>query len=372
MAKETLLIIQAFEKLDDPRVEDARKLHELLDIVVIAVCAVVSGAEDWVHIAQFGRIKEPWFREFLELRNGVPSHDTFRRVFSILDKDKFLEVFTNWTSALSEATEKGVVAIDGKSLRRAMDRKTGLTPIHLVQAWSYEAGICLGQLAVREKSNEIDAIPRLLELLSLKGCTVTIDAMGCQKEIAAKIVEKEAGYALALKKNHPTLHAAVENYFKETPEDKLQIYETTDGGEHGRIEVRKYLLSTDIAWSGADTQWDGLKAFGAVISTREINSKITTETRLYLTTLTDVKEFGAAVRNHWSIENSLHWVLDVNFNEDSSRAHVGNSAFNLALLRKFALNLIKKESSQKMSFKGRKLMATWDTDYMQKVVGFKG
>lgn len=371
MKKKTLLV-EAFEELEDPRADDGRKLHDLVDIIVISVCAVISGAENWVDISRFAEAKHDWLKEFLLLRSGVPSHDTIRRVFSILDKDKFLDAFIVWTNALSEATKSGVVAIDGKSLRRSLDGKNSQPPIHLVQAWSHEAGLCLGQLAVREKSNEIDAIPKLLELLSLKGCTVTIDAMGCQKNIAKKIQEKEAGYVLGLKKNHPKLYDSVEDFFKNAPEQKLQTHQTTDGGEHGRIEVRRYFLSTDISWSGADTQWAGLKAFGAVISEREINTKITTETRFFLTTIQDVKEFAAAVRNHWSIENSLHWVLDVNFNEDQSRAHVGNSAYNLALLRKFALNLIKKETSKKISFNGRKLLAMWSIDYMVKVLGVKG
>lgn len=307
-------------------------------------------------------------RQFLSLPNGVPSHDTFRRVISLLNPKRFEELFTRWVNRLQE-TFRGVVAIDGKSLRRSFNHQRELGPLHLVQAWSVEHGLVLGQEAVSDKSNEITAIPELLEQLSVAGNIVTIDAMGCQKEIAAKIRKKKADYVLALKKNHGDLFDDVELYFQSAAENDFHefagtTHQTVEKG-HGRIETRRYFFTTDIGWSGADAEWKDLAAFGMVEATREINGKASTERRFYLTSLqSSAEEFATAVRGHWGIENSLHWVLDIVFREDESRTSDRNGARNLALLRKIALNLMKRDSSYKASLHNKRRRAAWDPEYL--------
>jgi predicted transposase YbfD/YdcC len=365
------LLIQEFTQLEDPRVDDRRKKHELVDIIVIAICAVISGADCFTSIAEFGRVREQWFSKFLRLPNGIPSHDTFRRVFSLLNPKRFEELFTCWVRCLEE-TLRGVVAIDGKSLRRSFDGARELGPLHLVQAWSVDHGLVLGQEVVSGKSNEMTAIPQLLDQLSVEGNIVTIDAMGCQKDIAEEIRDKKADYVLALKRNHGNLYEDVELYFQTATVDDFSgtTYETVEKG-HGRIETRKYFLTNDVAWSGADAEWKDLAGFGMVEATREIHGITSTERRYYLTSLTSsAEEFGKAVRGHWGIENSLHWVLDVVFREDDSRVRERHAAQNLALLRKIALNVIKRDSSYKASLRAKRLRATWDPDYLLTLLTF--
>jgi len=370
----TISIIQHFSELEDPRADDERKKHELLDIVVMAILGVICGAEDWVNISEFGKAKEDWFRQFLKLPNGVPSHDTFRRVFSLLSPEKFVGVFSKWVSALSEATDGEIVAIDGKTLRGSFDRASDKAALHVVNAWSCANGLVLGQVEVDGKSNEITAIPKLVEILELSGCTVTIDAMGCQKDIAEQIRDEGADYVLALKGNHGDLYEDVKLYFESHKSNdfadfKGEKHETVDG-DHGRIETRRYYLETDIEWSGADAVWKDLAGFGMVEATREVNGKVSTETRYYLTSLTgSAEELARAVRNHWQVENSMHWVLDVAFREDDCRTRDRRAAQNFSLLRKIALNLLKNEKSVKVGVKGKRLRAGWDNQYLLRVLG---
>jgi len=370
----TISIIQHFSELEDPRADDERKKHELLDIVVMAILGVICGAEDWVNISEFGKAKEDWFRQFLKLPNGVPSHDTFRRVFSLLSPEKFVGVFSKWVSALSEATDGEIVAIDGKTLRGSFDRASDKAALHVVNAWSCANGLVLGQVEVDGKSNEITAIPKLVEILELSGCTVTIDAMGCQKDIAEQIRDEGADYVLALKGNHGDLYEDVKLYFESHKSNdfadfKGEKHETVDGA-HGRIETRRYYLETDIEWSGADAVWKDLAGFGMVEATREVNGKVSTETRYYLTSLTgSAEELARAVRSHWQVENSMHWVLDVAFREDDCRTRDRRAAQNFSLLRKIALNLLKNDKSVNVGVKGQRLRAGWDNQYLLSVLG---
>lgn len=364
-----------FQDLADPRV-DRTKRHQLLDIVVIAVAATVCGADNWVDIAAWGRVREEWLRTFLELPNGIPAHDTFGRVFARLDGDAFVECFMNWTQALQEATGGQVIAVDGKTLRRSYDRAAGKNAVHVVSAWGASNGLVLGQVKTEDKSNEITAIPALLKLLDLQDCTVTIDAMGCQTKIAQQIVDQGGDYVLAVKDNQPKLHEQVrdalafaeETGFRNVASD---TYEVLEKG-HGRVEKRRYTVVTEawylrhIDW---DERWPKLGLIGKVESERRIGKQVSRETRYYISSLTgDARAFGRAVRQHWGVENQCHWVLDVVFDEDNSRARVGNSAQNLAVLRRLALNLLRNEKTSKRSLNGKRLLAGWDPAYLHRVL----
>ncbi len=365
-------IIDAFSDLPDPRL-DRTKRHQLSDILIITLCGAICGVDNWVEMERFGGAKIKWFRTFLDLPNGIPSHDTIGRVYAALDPDCFRQCFISWVESLALVEEGDVIAIDGKSIRRSLDVASGTSPLHLVNAWASEAGIALGQLATEKKSNEITAIPRLLQQLKVAGCIVTTDAMGCQKAVAATIVEKGADYTLRLKRNHPLVWQEVHDYFDSEIGDTLHkseatFVETTDGG-HGRIEVRRYWLATDIGWFEDAHQWPSLKAFGMVESERTVaDGPTTSHRRYYLTSLDHVADFSRSARSHWAIENSLHWVLDMAFDEDQSRARVGNAAENLAILRQVALNLIKQEKVEKVGVKTKRKMCGWDHDYLLTVL----
>lgn len=353
-----------FSDLEDPRETNAR--HDLLEILLIALCTMLCGGEDCTDMALFGRSKEPFLRQFLRLRHGIPSHDTFSRVFRLLDPVKFHACFLGFMQRFAETTE-GVVAIDGKTLRHSFDRATGGSALHLVSAWAAEQRLVLGQLAVDGKSNEITAVPKLLEMLSLKGTIVTVDAMGCQRDIAQQIIDQGGDYALALKGNQGSLHADV-SLFLDDPQLAVEGTHTSVDGEHGRIETRTAMVSSDIAWLQEQHAWPGLAAVGKVLRTRESGGKITTEAAYYLlSTPLSAERFSEVARQHWGIENSLHWVLDVTMNEDQSRNRKDHGPENLAMLRRLALNLARLEPS-KGSMKGKLKRAGWDDQFLAQLL----
>jgi len=365
-----LNLITVLKEVPDPRV-DRRKLHLLPDLLSIAICALLCGADSFEDMEVFGEAKLDWFETFLELPHGIPSHDTFNRVFAALDPQGFLECFMRWTQSLRTAVAEEVVALDGKALRRAINK--GDCPKVVVSAWAADNGLALGQLKVDDKSNEIKAVPKLLRVLELAGCIVTLDAMGCQKEIAKEIKEADADYVLALKGNQGQAHAEVRSYLDDAIARKtkeLAFVETVDKG-HGRLEARRYWQSSQLDWFADRSAWEGLQSVGVVEATREINGQRSVERRYYLSSLSvDVKRFARAVRSHWSVENQLHWVLDVNFAEDQSRARSGYASENLATLRRWALNLIKSDQQKKKrSLKGRMKAAGWDNRYLLHLLG---
>lgn len=350
-----------FADLEDPRDDNAR--HDLLDILVIALCTMLCGGEDCTDMALFGRAKEPFLRQFLRLRHGIPSHDTFSRVFRLLDPVAFHACFLRFMQRFAEKTQ-GVVAIDGKTLRHSFDHAAGTSALHLISAWAADQHLVLGQLAVDGKSNEITAVPKLLELLTLKGRIVTLDAMHCQRATAAAISERGGDYALALKGNQGTLFGDVRLFVEDAETTPADTHTTTDG-DHGRIETRRHSVITDIDWLKARHHWPGLAAIGKVVRTRESRAKTSTETTYYLISDTwDAQTFARVIRAHWSIENSLHWVLDVTMREDAARNRLENGPENIALLRKWALNIAKTENS-KGSMKGKLKRAGWDNTFLE-------
>ena len=380
---ETVAQLRArFASLQDPRVERT-KLHQLLDIITIAICAVICGADDWSEIELFGHAKEAFFKSFLPLPNGIPSHDTFNRVFARLNPQQFQKCFLEWVQDLVRATSgqvkgvkgKGVVAIDGKQVCGSRDTPNGKGAIQMVSAWAQDNGMVLGQVKVDDKSNEITAIPALLQLLDLSGCIVTIDAMGCQKEIAAAITEGGGDYVLALKANHSVLHQDVITTFSEGMDTHFKgmshhTHETVEKG-HGRIERRRYFLVDDPLYMGyldQQEKWSGLCSVGMVEAEREVDGTVSKERRYYLCSVSSVREFAHAARGHWGIENALHWVLDVAFREDHNRTRSDHSAHNFAILRHIALNLLKAEKSVRVGVKGKRLNCGWDHDYLFKVL----
>jgi len=363
-----------FATLTDPRCPHApNSRHLLMDILIIAVCAVISGAEGWEDIEEYGQSQEEWLADLLELPHGIPGHDTFRRVLSRLDPEEFTQCFMTWTQALSQASEGEIVAIDGKTLRHSFDQATSTAAIHMVSAWASANRLVLGQLKVAEKSNEITAIPHLLQLLDLAGAVVTIDAMGCQKEIAQTITERGADYVLALKENHQTLYDAVTLFLNDARDtqfaDIAHTYHETVDGDHGRIDTRRYWITSEIEWLGAKASWAGLHSVGMVEARREVGDTVQIETRYFLTSLpAQAVRFAQAVRQHWGIENSLHWVLDVSFQEDACRIRKDQGAQAFAVLRHIALNLLRREPHHKRGIKARRKRAGWDRDYLVQVL----
>lgn len=366
-----LSLQEVFSTLEDPRVE-RHKRHKLLDILILTICAVISGAEGWEAIEQFGKDKEAWLRQWLELENGIPSHDCIARVIARLEPAKLSECFIAWVQEVAELTAGEVVAIDGKTARRSYDRQGKRGAIHMVSAWASQAGLSLGQIKTEEKSNEITAIPMLLELLELKGCIVTIDAMGCQTDIAAHIVSQQADYVLAVKANQKRLHEAVSDYFDVAVASgnptlcQLQCHEETTAG-HGRIETRRCYLSTCLDTLPDADRWQGLAGIGLVESERCINGEVSIERRHYLCSLTDVKAFAHAARAHWGVENGLHWVLDVTFREDDSRIRTGYAPENFNIVRQLAINLLKNEPSQ-LSIKRKRFRAALNDQFREQVI----
>jgi predicted transposase YbfD/YdcC len=381
--KSPLELIQVhFGGLTDPRM-DRTRVHDLMNILVIALCATLGGADNWEEVEEFGWAKLAFFRSFLDLPpdpEAIPSHDTFSRVFAALDAAALERCLVNWMTALAEDLAGEVVAIDGKTIRRSLDRRAGKKPLHLVSAWASETGLALGQIATQEKSNEITAIPQLVEMLDLAGATVTLDALGCQKEIAAKILEKQADYVLAVKENQPKLHEDVQRIMDEARQRGdargCSHHETTEKG-HGRIETRKVwsTASAGRLWQGeAPTEWAGLQSVILVESSRTVDGRTTVERRHYIssrrgTEACDAKHLGHVIRRHWGIENSLHWVLDMAFDEDRCRVRLGEGGRNLATLRKIALNLLKQTvTKKKMSLTGKRRRAGWDEKFLLQIL----
>lgn len=378
----TLNLVEQFKDLPDPRV-NRTKDHSLVDILVIAVCTLLCAGESFNDMEDFGKAKEDWFRTFLTLSNGIPSHDTFNRLFAALDPKEFLECFLRWTQSVRQAVHQEIVAMDGKALRRAMNKEENLK--YVVSAWAESNNMVLGQLKVSDKSNEITAVPELLRVLELSGCIVTLDAMGCQKSIAREIIESDADYVLALKGNQETVHQEVKSFLDDTisqaqaprqpavplPKAAAMLAQMqTVEKDHGRIETRCYYQSDQLDWFADLAKWEGLKSVGVVESTRELDGVKTTERRYYLSSLPlNVELFARAVRGHWGVENKVHWVMDVCFGEDQSRARTGHAAENLATLRRLALNLLKKESTKKRGIKGKQLNASWNHAYLLKLLG---
>jgi len=358
--------INYFSDLTDPRV-DRTKEHLLEDIIFIAIASVICGAETWNDMENYGKSKEPWLKKFLQLPNGVPSHDTFNRVFSSLDPTELETCFLEWVKSVAQITEGEVISIDGKSIRGSRD-KGSKSIVHMVSAWANANNMVLGQVKVDEKSNEITAIPKLLDVLVLEGCIVTIDAMGCQTEIANKIVEKGADYILAVKGNQGSLEEGAEDTVRFIkPVDQ---YEDADSG-HGRVETRRCFIYNDLSHIEPVSKWKNLKAVVKIEAERFIKSTGETqrETRLYITSCeSNAKVIGSAIRAHWGVENSLHWILDVSFGEDASRKREGYSAQNFSIINRIALNILKNDKSRKRSVKGKRLDAGWDNDYLLKIL----
>lgn len=380
-----LPLTQHFAALDDPRVERT-KLHRLLDIVAIALCAVIAGAESWDDIALFGQTKADWLGQFLTLPNGIPSHDTFNRVFAALDPAQFRAGFQSWVQAIAEVLPTQVIAVDGKTVRRSHDRHLGKSAIHMVSAWATQSQLVLAQVKVDDKSNEITAIPNLLRTLELSGCLVTIDAMGCQRAIAEQITAQDAQYILALKDNQPDLLDDVADCLTladaEPYDGVTHDQHTSVTKAHGRLELHHHTVLADpahLTWLQAEHQWPELRALGRVQVERRASdpahplTRPSTEVRYYLLSqVMRAEAFGAAVRSHWGIENQVHWVLDVTFHEDTSRMRAGHAAENVAVLRHIALNLLRQTTTTlprgPRSLKAQRLKAAWDTDYLLQIL----
>jgi len=362
-------------EIKDPRVERT-KLHCLKDILVIAVCGTICGADNWEEIAEFGESKREWFATFLELENGIASHDTFRRVFILLDNIELKTLFVDWISAAVELNKGTLVNIDGKTLCGSKEPIKGQTALNVVSAWASEQAVVLGQVRCQEKSNEIRAIPELLKILNLEGCIVTIDAMGCQREIVEEIIERVADYVISLKGNQGNLHTEIKDYldwaerigFKEISYDYCETLEK----DHGRIEERRCWVREEIGWLEQKEEWKNLKSVVLVEAIREVIGKEkTVERRYFISSLeANAEQSLRAVRGHWAIENELHWCLDIGFREDDCRVREAKSAENLATLRHIGINLLKQEKSCKRGIEGKRKKAGWDESYLLKVLQF--
>jgi predicted transposase YbfD/YdcC len=364
-------LIAIFDDLPDPRI-DRTKLHRLIDIVTIALCAVLSGADSFVEIATYGRAKEAWLRTFLALPHGIPSHDTFGRVFAALDPAAVEHRFLHWVHTALTPRADQVIAVDGKAVRRSHDRGDGRSALHLISAWATDTGVALGQIRVADHENEIVALPVLLDQVVVAGAVVTLDAMGCQREVARTIVERKGNYVLALKGNQPALHDAATLLFAEEretsqPGTTLDRAETVEKG-HGRIERRTCWVTDDpvvVGYLDPDGRWPGLRSLAMVVAERTSGSTRSQESRYYVSSLpADALQINQIVRTHWRIENELHWVLDVVFDEDQSRVRHGYADQNVALVRRIALSLLKRDTTTKAGMKAKRLRAACDDSYL--------
>ena len=365
-------ITECFSDLEDPRRHNRR--HKLLDILVIAICAAISGADGWEDVELFGVAKEEWLKGFLELPHGIPSDDTFRRLFAVLDAEQFQAHFVEWVQAVEGQSDGRIVAADGKTLRRSHDRSEGKKALQMVSAWASSTGLVLGQSKVDDESNEITAVPELLDMLEIAGCIVTLDAIHCQTETVKTIVEKQADYVLPVKENQPRLLEALQGLFDDSAEMRWVVcdyHKTVDKG-HGRIEVRECWSTSDpgyLGYIGTLAQWQSIGSIVMVQSERRLGEETTVTRRYFISSLkSDAELLLHAVRSHWGIENKVHWVLDITFREDDCRIRKGNGAENFAVLRHIALNLLRRETSTKLSLRARRKKAAWDQEYMLKVL----
>jgi len=368
-------IIDYFSRLPDPRTKEHKKEHKLIDIIFITVAAVICGAEDWYEIAEYGEYKEDWLKKVLELPGGIPSHDTFNRVFSLIDPVALQQCFISWVQSLAKISEGQIVSIDGKRLGNSGEQGKKAI-IHMVSAWSNDNNMALGQLKVNDKSNEITAIPVLLDLLMVKGCWVTIDAMGCQQEIATKIKERGAEYILAVKDNQKHLHDDIQEAFEQGKPDGMDMQTHLD---HGRIEKRICRIITDMDWVCSKEGWQGIRTLIEITSERTIKATGITETqtRHYISSaVSTAQKFNEAIRAHWGIENRLHWVLDVVFNEDNSTKRSGTAAENFSFINKMAVNLLYqfdyRKGARKVSMKIKRKRAGWDNDFLLAILAKAG
>jgi len=368
--------IEHFSVIKDFR-QEGKVQHKLMDILFIAVAATIANSDSWIEMQLFAERYETWLRKYLELPNGIPSHDTIERIFENIDGKEFAKCFIKWTQDITQKTKGTLIAIDGKTVRRSFDNNADKSAIHIVNAWTNENKLILGQVKTSDKSNEITAIPELLDLLFIKDCIITIDAMGTQKKIVEKIIEKKADYVLALKGNQGNLYEdvklyfedSIKNDFKDIPKEKISKYETIEKG-HGRIEKRVYYLTNDIDWIEQKNDWKSFKSIGMAINEITIKDKTTKEYRFYITSLyKNIEDFAKSVRGHWGVE-STHWILDIVFKEDYNRTRINNSAENLSMLRKIALNLLKleKETKKKRSLKSKRYIASMDIEFLEKVM----
>ena len=366
-------IADYFGEIEDPRIE-RRKRHKLIDIITIAICAVICGAETWVDMEVYGKAKFSWLSEFLELANGIPSHDTFARVFAAINPEEFQKCFMSWVQGIRRKTELEIVAFDGKQSRNSGDKKNGKSAINMVSALAINNRLILGQKKVEGKSNEITALPELIDILDLAGCIVTIDAMGCQAKIVEKIIKKEADYVIALKKNQGNLYSEVEQLFKEAIAGGFEGVKASSHStrelNRGREEIRNYLIMSEIKLSiNLSEKWTNLKSIGLVESVRIVNGKTSVETRYFITSLdSNVELFAKAVRGHWGIENSLHWILDVAMREDKSRIRKDNAPANFAMLRHIAVNILRQNKSRKFGVRSKQFLAAIDESYMNEIL----
>jgi predicted transposase YbfD/YdcC len=358
-------ILPHFESLSDPRRDNANKLHRLEDIVFVVFCAILSGVEDWVGMAIWGKIHQNWLKKYVRLANGIPSHDTLMAVFGRINSKQFNAFFIQWVQTELPSLAGVHIAVDGKTIRGSRDAND--SAVHMVTAFACQARVVLAQQACAEKSNEITAIPEILRMLELRGAAVSIDAMGCQKEIVKQIVDAKADYVIAVKDNQPTLHNEIRISLDKAEQSGLLDFHETEEKGHGRVEIRSVALSTNLEDISVKGAWSGLKAIGVVESIRAVGDKVSKETRHFITSITDPKRFAEVVRNHWSIENSQHHVLDVQFSEDAHRSREKNTVKNLALIRRIALNLLR-VNAQGKSVRERKLRAAGDDEYRARVV----
>ena len=366
MSIEKSSFVRHFSPLEDPRIERSKK-HLLIEIVAITVIGCLCGIDSFEGIAVFAEERLEWLKQFLRLPGGAPSHDTFSRVFARIKPEKFQACFIDWMKDVATMTEGEVVALDGKTVRHSFDRASSKAAIHMVSAWAVNNGVSLGQIKVDDKSNEITAIPKLVEALCLKGCIVTIDAMGCQREICKKIIEAEADYTISLKGNQGTLHDDVKAVFDRS--GVKTVHYSTRGEGHGRIEERHVLVTSDIAEIKEKHEWPGLKSIGLVQSIRTIGEETTMEFRYFINSyLPSARKFMDVTRSHWHIENKLHWVLDVTFNDDGSRVRKGHGAENLSTARRIAINLLKADKSTKKSIPNKQIKCAHSKDYVFKLL----